>query len=232
MLYPSSAWSSDRGFAHDSDQANALKILDETGGLSSMEEGRAELQRKAGRGARTLPSSAMQMVNMSSAGKWKNAGLRIAPDIAEEANKPGELKALARFDAGPMGGGHKKAATRNLRKPGTLRRLGGPGAHSKPSRWSEVLGAAKSADDNSQWNDLLAGVGFGDTMQRLSSYYQNNAILAGLLAAILFATMSGARLFDLERDTLSCPVEEGAAPCMLTKSTYSPKQLNITHYAF
>lgn len=44
--------------------------------------------------------------------------------------------------------------------------------------------SAKSVDAYSELelNDLLADVSFGDTMARLSSIYQDNAILAGLLA--------------------------------------------------
>lgn len=212
----------------NSDQAEALKILEETGGLSSMEEGRIQSQRKKSRGARTLPASVMQRAqspSSPSADRWKKAGRRIAPDIMEEVEKPGELKALSRF------GVNKKSTTRTSRRTGTVRKTGMAGASSKPSRWSDVLGAAKSADDNSQWTDLLAGVGFGDTMQRLSSYYQNNAILAGLLATILFSTISGGRLFDLERGTLTCPVS-GPEPCMLTKSQYEPQQLKVSHYLF
>jgi len=210
----------------NSDQAEALKILDETGELSSMEEGRIQLQRKKSQGATTLPASVMQRAQSSSspsADRWKKAGRRIAPDIMEEVEKPGELKALSRF------GVNEKSTTRTFRRKG--RKTGMAGASIKPSRWSDVLGAAKSADENSQWNDLLDGVGFGDTMQRLSSYYQNNAILAGLLATILFSTMSDARLFDLERGTLACPVS-GPEPCMLTKSPYEPQQLKVSHYIF
>jgi hypothetical protein len=104
-------------------------------------------------------------------------------------------------------------------------------ASSKP-RWSDVLSAVKKTDENSQWNDLLKGVGFGDTMQRLSSYYQNNAILAGLLAAILFDTMSGARRFDLDWGTLSCPVSGPESDCRLTSAQYEPNQIVVSHYIF
>jgi hypothetical protein len=234
MLYPSDAWSLGHGSAINSDQAEALKILDEMGGLSSMEaissmeEGRKQQERKPGRGgARTLPASAMRRATSSpTADKWKKAGRRIAPGIVEETEKPAELKALSRFAAGLPG---KKTISHSLRRTVTAKKLGlGP---SKPSRWADVLGAVNRTDDNSQWNDLLAGVGFGDTMQRLSSYYQNNAILAGLLATIIFSTMSGGRLFDLERGTLTCPVS-GPDPCMLTRSPYEPQQLKVSHHIF
>lgn len=96
---------------------------------------------------------------------------------------------------------------------------------------SAMVMSAKSVDAFSEWNDLLAGVGFGDTMERLSSYYQNNAILAGLLATIVFANMASARLFDLNYGTTTCPVS-GDGICVASLPMFTKQQLEVTHFIF
>lgn len=219
MLRPSETWAT--GSTLSMDQLPALRILDETGGLSA-ETGLATQQ--ASRGARTLPAAAMGKASHLSPAdaRWKNAG---------EQTVPGSMKT-----GGPLGAktsSHPKkklGPSRYTRKMASKRKINHPES-GKPARWSDVLNTAEKAEQYSEWNDLLAGVGFGDTMQRLSSYYQNNAILAGLLAGILFETMSGGRLFDLERGTLTCLVS-GPEPCKLRTSQYGPQELEVSHYVF
>jgi len=99
-------------------------------------------------------------------------------------------------------------------------------------RLSQAFGRHRA--DLKEWDDLLSTIGLADTMERLSSYYQNNAILAGLIASILFSMVADGHLFDLERGSMACPYPAGAAGggCMQTLANYEPSQLMISHYIF
>eukprot|EP00967_Tisochrysis_lutea_P047453 scaffold57785_cov33-Tisochrysis_lutea.AAC.1 len=222
MIYPSDAWTAKRvaPVGGGGDHSLALRVLDETGDLSAIEQGRLE----EGLGPLGLSPKSPGRV------RWQNAGQRVAPVAMEVKGAEGETKTLTQITSTMRAKRHRTQG-HFLRKAVPRRNLSGTKTSARPTRWADVLSAAKKSPDHSEWNDLLAGVGFGDTMQRLSSYYQNNAILAGLLASILFSTMAGAKLFDLERGTLSCPVS-GTQPCMLTRSPYEPQQLQVSHHVF
>jgi len=214
----------------------ALKILDETDGLGSMEKGSTEPGARSGGAGRWKSLGRMEEgysgasepdARSGGAGRWKAAGRKVAPNATLEAEMDDDMRAAAKMVRAL---GNKK--TPKLKKA-TSRAKSLREETGKPSLWGDVVSVAtkQKHDEFSEWNDLLAGVGFGDTMQRLSSYYQNNAILAGLLAAILFDTMAGARLFDLERGSLACPTS-GSGPCMQTRAVYDPAQLEVSHYVF
>jgi len=184
-------------------------------------------------GTSSAGSSTPRVVAARSGGAhgWKKAGRKVAPHKGTLAAELGEDRVkMARILPKKQVLRKSSRASLQASSRNETHRVIPSG---KPSLWGDVVSVAtkNKKEEYSEWNDLLAGVGFGDTMQRLSTYYQNNAILAGLLAAIVFSTMSGGRLFDLSRGSLACPTS-GSGACVATRAVYDPAQLEVSHYIF